>query len=43
MEKVQELELREREIRDELAALLESDPDSEKVGGLEREIRSVNR
>ena len=43
MDKVQELELREREIRDELAALLESDPDSEKIGLLEREIRSVNR
>ena len=43
MDAIQELELRQGEGKEELAALLDADPDSEKVGVLTREIRSLER
>ena len=43
MEKVLELELRQSEARQELAGLLESDPDSDKIGSLSLEMRSLDR
>ena len=43
MEKVLELELRQSEARQELSDLLESDPDSDKIGALTVEMRSLDR
>ena len=43
MDKVLELELRQSEARQELAGLLEKDPDNEKVGTLNMEMRSLDR
>ena len=43
MEKVLELELRQSEARQELADLLEKEPDSEKIGTLTVEMRSLDR
>ena len=43
MDKVLELELRQSEARQELADLLESDADNEKIGALNVEMRSLDR
>ena len=43
MNKILELELRQSEARQELADLLEADADSEKVGALNTEMRSLDR
>ena len=43
MEKILELELRQSEARQELADLLEKDPDNEKIGALNMEMRSLDR
>ena len=43
MDKVLELELRQSEARQELADLLEKDPDNEKIGALNVEMRSLDR
>lgn len=43
MDAIQELEVRQGEQKEELAALLDAEPDSEKVGVLTREIRSLER
>ena len=43
MDKVLELEIRQSEARQELAGLLESDPDSDKIGALTLEMRSLDR
>ena len=43
MDKILELELRQSEARQELADLLESDADNEKVGALNVELRSLDR
>ena len=43
MDKVLELELRQSEARQELADLLESDADNEKIGTLNVEMRSLDR
>ena len=43
MDKILELELRMSEARQELAGLLESDADSEKIGTLNMELRSLDR
>ena len=43
MDKVLELELRQSEARQELADLLESDADNEKVGTLNSEMRALDR
>ena len=43
MDAIQELEVRQGELKEELAALLDAEPDSEKVGVLTREIRSLER
>ena len=43
MDKVLELELRQSEARQELADMLEKDPDNEKVGTLNMEMRSLDR
>ena len=43
MDKVLELELRQSEARQELADLLEKDPDNEKIGTLNVDMRSLDR
>ena len=43
MDKVLELELRQSEARQELSDLLEKDPDNEKVGTLNSEMRALDR
>ena len=43
MNKILELELRQSEARQELADLLESDADNEKIGALNSEMRSLDR
>ena len=43
MDKVLELELRQSEARQELSGLLEKDPDNEKVGTLNSEMRALDR
>ena len=43
MDKILELELRQSEARQELSGLLETDVDSEKVGVLNQELRSLDR
>ena len=43
MDKILELELRQSEARQELSGLLETDADSEKIGTLTVEIRSLDR
>ena len=43
MDKVLEIELRQSEARQELSGLLESDPDNEKIGALNMELRSLDR
>ena len=43
MEKVLELELRMSECRQEMADLLEKDPESEKIGTLTVELRQLDR
>ena len=43
MDKVLELELRQSEARQELSDLLEKDPDNEKIGTLNVEMRSLDR
>ena len=43
MDKILELELRQSEARQELAGLLETDADSEKIGTLNVEMRSIDR
>ena len=43
MDKVLEIELRQSEARQELADLLEKDPDNEKIGALNVEMRSLDR
>ena len=43
MDKILELELRQSEARQELADLLEKDPDNEKIGTLNMEMRSLDR
>ena len=43
MDDILKLELRQNEARQELAGLLETDPDSEKIGTLTVEMRSLDR
>ena len=43
MNKILELELRQSEARQELADLLEKEPDNEKIGALNTELRSLDR
>ena len=43
MDAIQDLEVRQGELKEELAALLDAEPDSEKVGVLTRELRSLER
>ena len=43
MDEILKLELRQSEARQELADLLEKDPDSEKIGELNTELRSLDR
>ena len=43
MDEILKLELRQSEARQELAGLLETDPDSEKIGELNVEMRSLDR
>ena len=43
MDKILELELRMSECRQEMADLLETDPDSDKVGELTVELRQLDK
>ena len=43
MDAIQELEVRQGELKEELAALLDAEPDSEKVSVLHKELRSLER
>ena len=43
MTKIQELEIRQGELREELAGMLDTDADNERVGVLTKELRSLER
>ena len=43
MDAIQDLEVRQGELKEKLAALLDAEPDSENVGVLTRELRSLER
>ena len=43
MDAIQELEIRQGELKEELAGLLDSDAENERVGVLTRELRALER
>ena len=43
MDAIQELEIRQGELKEELAGLLDSDAENERVGVLTKELRALER